>query len=97
MSMAGGSGSTIPADGTRPAKGRRSVFGDVLGPELRPFLDEAGHERDAVRVVGDDHLDAAFAEERLVAAEGRVLGDDDPGMPNWTMAPEHIMQGESEV
>src|SRR5438067_9596373 len=80
------------ADGEEsPAKERFSSFGggffaalrrlrmtlaDVLVPQLRPLGDERLHQRDAARVLNDVELDAAGAEELLLAEEGAVLADD---------------------
>ena len=70
---------------------------DVLVPQLGLLADEARHQGDAVGVVGDDHLDAALAQEAGIAGEILRLADDDARDPNWMMVPVHIMQGESEV
>src|SRR5262247_3765860 len=40
---------------------------DVLVPQLGPIADEAGHQGDAIGIVGDQHLDAARAQELRVA------------------------------
>ena len=55
------------------------VFGDICRPKLGLLFDEPPHKCDAVRVIRNQDLDASFAEESFVAAEGRVFGDNHTG------------------
>ena len=49
---------------------------DVLVPQLRLLADEARHQGDALGIVGDDHLDAALAQQTGIAGKVLVLADD---------------------
>ena len=55
-----------------------SILRNILGPELRLFPDEALHQGRAIRIIRNDHLNAARAQEFLVPAECLVLPDNDP-------------------
>src|SRR5262245_8015449 len=51
---------------------------DVFIPQLRVFLNEAVHQRDAVGIVQEDDVDAVLAEKRGVPREVAVFANDHP-------------------
>src|SRR5262245_54080905 len=64
-------------DGVRHAL----VLHNVLVPQLRLLADKASHQGDTVRVVGNDDLDAALAQELGIAGKVGRLADDDARDP----------------